>query len=99
MPYVQRSLEHTEQLAVRDAVHLRWFDARGFDEVELDARMWHGPGMRGRRTPPPPPSYAIHDPVNGAKPSYTPADPNPPKYRKQDGKKVTSRMFDSEDWE
>ncbi|KAI0728448.1 hypothetical protein C8Q72DRAFT_952530 [Fomitopsis betulina] len=81
LPYVQRSLEHTEQLA---------FDARGFDNsVELDARMWHGPGMRGRRTPPPPPSYARHDPVRGAKPDYTPTDPNPsPKNRKQEGKKV-----------
>lgn len=80
-----RALEYDDLLAARDAANLRWFDARGFDELEA-------------RTPPrtttPPgaaPAYSRHDPINGEKPSYMRTDPNPPpKYKKHDPLKKKS---------
>ena len=89
-----RALEDDEFLAAREPSNLRWYDARSFDEAELEARDFDEMEWLEARTGDRPPPYHPFDPVNGPTPPYSRKDPNPPpKYHKKDPNRKKSWQF------
>ena len=89
-----RALEDDALLAAREPANLRWFDARTFDEAELEARAFDEMEWLEARNNDNPPPYHPFDPVNGPTPPYSRHDPNPPpKYHKKDPNRKKSWQF------